>query len=73
MIYSTFLDLPEFLKKYIREFMDDKAEDWVLKPIPALKGRSVINLLNEEGLQSTVDFLLKVGSQFGVPYTLKLP
>ncbi len=53
--------------------MDEEAETWISKPIPALHNRSVLNLINEEGVRKTAEFVLTVGSKLGVPYTLNVP
>jgi hypothetical protein len=73
MPYANFSELPKFLQDYIRDFMDDSAESWVKKPLPALNGGTFLDLINNEGIKAASEFALKVGSKLGVPQSIKIP
>ncbi len=73
MEYCSFTDLPQFLRDYITDMVGADAADWVRGPVPALQGRSVLELLNQEGLEATVEFVENVGGYLGIPYELQVP
>ena len=73
MQYSSFSQLPQFLKNYLRDFKGDSAEKWVEKPIPALDGHSFIDLVNAKGVRAATQFVDDIGSKFGVPYSPEIP
>ena len=73
MNYMQFEDLPDFLQDYIRDLVGDNAPDWVRQAIPALDGRSFLQLLNQEGIVPSAKYLTAVGTKFGLPHGVTIP
>lgn len=65
-LYDSFDDLPpEFREAVLRVGEPDTAA-WVLQPIPALDGRSLIDTMDEPGGTERVRlFLARVTEKFG--------
>lgn len=65
MTYNNFDDLPDRLKKRILTIKKGNARVWVLKSIPALDHRTIIETLNQyDGEQKVNDFLKKIEGHF---------
>ena len=73
MHYSSFSQLPQFLRDYVRDVMDEAAERWVETPLPALHGKTFLTLANEKGIRAAAEFALNFGSNLGVPTRLEIP
>lgn len=67
MTYEKLADLPRYVKRRIEEVSPaDDLDRWVLEPIPALGGLSVIEKMNEEdGEQEVLQFLENIEGYFG--------
>lgn len=65
MTYKTFDDLPNHIKSRILRLEQPMVQDWVLTKIPALGGRSIIEVMNTEGGEEVVrDYLAKTEGMF---------
>ena len=73
MSYKSFEELPSFLQTYIREIVDDQASAWVHQPVPALRGKSLLQFINDEGVRKAAQYLTNVGTKFGVPRAVAVP
>jgi hypothetical protein len=72
MKYKELNDLPPSVREYVRLIAKDHASLWIMEPVPALKGRSVLDLINEDGLPRAVAYLQAVGSKLGIPHRLEV-
>ena len=70
MKYETLVDLPNNIRLRIAEIAPSSdMEAWVRTPIPALGGRSVLDVMNEEerdiAEHKVLQMLLKISGYFG--------
>lgn len=64
-IYKGLDDLPPGLRAQVLRVGEPDAVSWVLTPIPALGGRSVVEAMNEPGGDEQVrEFLARVIGKF---------
>jgi hypothetical protein len=73
---NGFADLPDYLKKFLIDWKgvygQEAINKYVTKKIPALKNKSIIELLNEEdGGAIVVKFINHEVGTIGGPYYLK--
>jgi len=63
--YKSFNELPEWAEEAINEFRSDP-ETWVFEPVPALNGKSFIQVMNEgeDGERHIREYLLKIQGMF---------
>ena len=55
MTYKSFGDLPQHIRKWIRDcFLVDNFDQWAKTPIPALGNRSVLHVINKNGGQTRI-------------------
>jgi hypothetical protein len=65
LTYRTFDDLPNHIKSRILRLEQPKVQEWVLAKIPALGGRSIIEVMNEGGGEEVVrDYLGRTEGMF---------
>lgn len=64
--YHTFDDLPEWVKKTVRRMRDGDEDGWIHQPVPALKDRSVMELMNqgEIGQQLVREYIATINGKF---------
>jgi len=63
--YNSFVSLPSWAKNAILKFCSDDGETWALKPIPALDGRSFVEVMNVEGGEAKArSYLMSVIGKF---------
>lgn len=58
--YMQYTDLPARVKTAIQSAkpaLDDRLDEWIRSPIPALKNRSVIEVLTESGEQGELEII----------------
>ena len=59
--YESFEDLPAGLQERVKAIASDDVESWLRNPIPALRGKSFLDQLNEEdGYANICEYLTKV-------------
>jgi len=59
--YNCFDDLPHGLKERVRAIAEPDEQEWVNKSIPALKGKSFLETINDEdGYSKVCIYLSKV-------------
>lgn len=46
-MYSEFADLPLAIQRRIESVINSNVENWVHQPIPALRGKSIIEMMND--------------------------
>jgi uncharacterized protein (DUF2384 family) len=65
---SYYQELPGHLKKYVDKFgwSEEKINEWLIRPVPALGGRSIIQALSDGALQEVNNVVLKVGDAIGI-------
>lgn len=64
--YESFRDFPETLQKRVSKVASPDEEDWVKQSIPALKGKSFLEQINEKGGYAKVcEYLTKIEGYFG--------
>jgi uncharacterized protein (DUF2384 family) len=65
LTYRTFDDLPNHIKSRILRLEQPEVQEWVLAKIPALGGRSIIEVMNEERGEAVVrDYLARTEGMF---------
>jgi len=63
--YKSFEDLPQGLKSRVLEIAHPDGETWVKSKVPALEGKSFMEVLNEEnGYFKICEYLGKVEGYF---------
>lgn len=58
-LYESFDDLPPEFREAVLRVGEPDAAAWVLQPIPALDGRSLIDTMNEPGGTEQVRLFLR--------------
>jgi hypothetical protein len=65
---EVFHDLPQDLRERIAVIRAREPEQWVLMPMPALDGKSIIEVMNEPGGGARIRILLgQIEGYLGVP------
>lgn len=64
--YTTFDELPTWLKPRIKQIRPNDWETWINKPVPALQDRSLLDVLNNDDDGETVlrQYFTKVEGYF---------
>jgi uncharacterized protein (DUF2384 family) len=66
MKYERLSDLPLRVQRRVVDLARSNPEEWVLKPIPALENRSIIDIMNsDEGEERVAQFLLRLEGMLG--------
>jgi uncharacterized protein (DUF2384 family) len=58
-MYLEFKDLPAGIQKKIEFVIGKDVEDWVHKPIPALRGKSIMEMINSENGEREIRLYLQ--------------
>lgn len=64
--FQEFDDLPDWVKEPVRRFRPNDADTWILKPVPALDNRALIDVMNsgEDGERRVRLYLNNVMGKF---------
>ena len=57
--YDSFVSLPMWAKNAILKFCSDDGDTWATKPIPALDGKSFVEVMNSDGGEAKARSYLK--------------
>lgn len=65
---NNYDNLPRHLKKYIQKFGWTEAEinEWLVKPVPALGNRNIVQALADGSLQEVNKVVLRVGDAMNI-------
>jgi hypothetical protein len=64
-MYETFDDLPNAVRQLVVQVGEIDLRSWVQRACPALSGKSIIEVMNEEnGLERVMTFLRRVAGRF---------
>ena len=64
--YHSFDDLPDWARIGIKQIRPNDAEQWIHKPVPALRGESFLSVINngEEGEKRAREYIRDVMGKF---------
>jgi len=63
--YGSYSELPEGLKTRVSNYSSPNEEEWVKQAIPALEGKTFLEVLNDvDGYEKVCKYLTKVEGYF---------